>query len=120
LDICGGDVLATREDHVLLAIDDVEKDLGVEPPEVSRTYPLAARRVDPGCLPVRLVQAMVAGHHKPCVADDFADLARRDLAVVIADDPDVGAEYRLADRLELALEVLGLKNRDQPLGEPVE
>src|ERR1019366_8336759 len=63
---------------------------------------------------------MVAGHHKPSAADDFADLARRDLAVVIAEDPDVGAEYRLADRLELALEVLGLKNRDQPLGEPIE
>src|ERR1039457_3890782 len=63
---------------------------------------------------------MVAGHHKPSAADDFADLARRDLTVVIVEDPDVGAEYRLADRLELALEVLGVKNRDQPFVEPIE
>jgi hypothetical protein len=51
------DVLPAGEDHVLLAIDDVEKVLRIEPAEVAGAQPLGAGRVEPGCLPVRLVRA---------------------------------------------------------------
>ncbi len=62
------DVLAARQDHVLLAIDDVEEAFVVEAPDVAGAQPAAAMRVDPRRLLRRVGPLVIALHDQASVA----------------------------------------------------
>ena len=68
------DVLAAGDDHVLLAVDDVDVAVLVLPHQVTGMEPAAAERLGGllGLVPVPL-------HHQRAAVDDLADLAARDV-----------------------------------------
>ena len=114
------DILRARQDHVLLAVDDVEEAVGVEPPEIPGAQPAASQAVRPGRLAAGGVVAVVARHEQWAQADDLARFARRHVTIIVADDAQVGAEKGLAYRICLAREILGREDGAQPLGEAVQ
>ena len=101
LDLGAVDVLAAGDDHVLLAVDDVDEALFVHPAQIAGVEPAAGER-----LRGRLGLVPVAGHQRRAAVDDLADLARRDVVHVVVDDPRLDVGDRLADRADLAHRVL--------------
>ena len=95
LDVDRIDVLSARENHVLFAIDDIEKTLCIDPTDITGTQPLGAGRVDPSRLAIGLVARVITSHHQSSAACDFSGFAGRDLAVVLAEDANVGAKTGL-------------------------
>src|SRR3984957_7135235 len=75
LDVGWINILSAGDDHVLFAVDNVEKTLRVNPAKVAGAQPLGAGRVHPGCLSIGIVPSMITGHHEPAAADDFPGLA---------------------------------------------
>src|ERR1035438_910751 len=90
-DLGAVDVLTTRDDHVGLAVDDVEVSLVVHAAEVTGVEPA----VGEGPL-VGLGHAPVALHHGRSAVDDLPDLAHRHIVPVLVDDAQIGRASRRA------------------------
>ena len=105
------------DDHVLLAVDDVEVAVVVEPAHVARAQERPPVGMDPGCVARRLGLVVIAKHHRARAPDDLADLtARQDLAFVV-DDLDLGPERRHAHRTRLPRHILRRDRRPDAFGE---
>jgi hypothetical protein len=100
LDLARVDVEAAAQDHLLLAVDDEEVAVLVDPRHVARVEPAVLDR-----LGGRIVLAPVALHHVRALDGDLADLALVDLLAVLVDDLHLHALDRRADRADLALAV---------------
>jgi hypothetical protein len=102
LDLGGVDVLPTGDEHVLLAVDDVEEAVGVPPGQVAGVKP--APRVDRRGAGGRVLE--VTGEHRRALEDQLAHLAGRDLPAVLADHGGAHEPVRPADRAGLGHGVL--------------
>src|ERR671933_2051153 len=93
LDLARPDLIARGVDLVLLAVDEVEPAVRVHEADVAGPERSAGERVLGllGLLPV-------ARHDHRAARDELADLARRQLLAVLADDLDDRVEDRHADR----------------------
>src|SRR5215210_2852925 len=100
LDLARVDVVAAADDQVLLAVDDEEVAVLVHAGHVAGVEPAAAHAVLRGLGP-----APVALHDVVAADDDLADLARRQVVVVVVDHLHLDALDRRADRARLALAV---------------
>src|SRR6218665_2206430 len=80
----GMDVVAATDDQVLLAANDLQVALGIEPSQVAAQEPAAAVE---GLLGARLI-AEIAEHQLAASATDLADLARRGLQVRVLRVPE--------------------------------
>ena len=120
LDVGRIDVLPAGQDHVLLAIDDVEEALVVEAADVAGAQPAAAMGIRPRGLRCRVRAVVVMLHYESAAADDLAGRAGGGFAVVVTDQLELLAGDRLADRFDPPIEVLGRERRDDALGQAVE
>src|SRR3954453_12167023 len=93
LDLARPDLVARRVDLVLLAVDEVEPAVVVHEADVAGPQGAAGQGVLGllGLLPV-------ARHDLRTARDELADLARREVLAVLADDAHDGVEHRHADR----------------------
>src|SRR3954452_18555579 len=93
LDLARPDLVAGRVDLVLLAVDEIEPAVLVHEADVAGLERAAGQRVLGllGLLPVARHDLRPARH-------ELADLARRQLLAVLADDLHDGVEHRHADR----------------------
>ena len=99
LDFARKDVEAAGDDHVLAAIDDIKKTVGVATREVSGVEPAVAKRFG------RLLRFFpVAGHHQRAAAADFADLAISHLVAVVIEQ----FHLQIADRRAAGGQPLGM------------
>src|SRR5690348_9790634 len=96
LDLCAVDVLTTRDDHVLEAIDQVEVAVLVFAYEVARVEPAT-----PECRFVLVWFVPVPTHDRWPAVDDLADLAARDIVHLGVDDAHFDIEQGHADRSDL-------------------
>ena len=120
LDVRRIDVLAARQDHVLLAVDEIEKALIIEAADVAGAQPTTSRRIGPRGLERGVGPVVIALHHEPAIAADLAEFARPGLAIVVTHELELLARNGLADGLDLLVEVFGRQRRDDALGQPVE
>ena len=89
LDFSRKDVETAGDDHVLAAIDDVEKTVGIATRKIAGVEPAVAKRLG------RLLRLFpVAGHHQWPATADLADLAIGHLIAVVIEQPDL----EIADR----------------------
>jgi hypothetical protein len=86
LDLARVDVVAAADDHVLLAVDDVQVPVVVGARDVAGVEPAAP--LDVGR---RVVAAPVAGHDRRPAHDELAGRARDDLGAGVVDDADLRA-----------------------------
>ena len=99
LDFARKDVEAAGDDHVLAAIDDVEKTVGIASRKIAGIEPAVAKRFG------RLLRLFpVAGHHQRAAAADFADLAIGHLIAVVIEQFDL----KIADRSPAGGQPLGM------------
>ncbi len=91
LDLGGVDVHASGDDHVVLAVEQVQEAVGVEPADVSGEQPSVAQRAGRG-----VGSVVVADHRVLGRRDDLTDLADRDGFTGIVDDADFGHRDGLA------------------------
>src|SRR5258708_2520518 len=82
-DIAGVHVQPAADDHVLLAVDDIEVAVGVHAADVAGVQPAVANRLGGD---VR--HPVVALHDIGATNADFAELANRNLTVVLVEDLD--------------------------------
>ena len=111
-DVAGIDVEAAGDDHVLLAVHQREKAVGVEPADVAGAHPAVALGIVPEGLGGLLRLVEIALHHHRRAADDLADLALRHELAVLVDQPDLVLRHRLADGVQL----VGMLVRQQRAG----
>src|ERR1022692_4822430 len=104
LDLGGVDVLAAGNDHVLLAVDDVNVTVLVLPDEVTAVEPTTRERLGGG----RLV-AEIALHHSRTAIDDLADVAAGHVLHLVVDDAHLDIDRRPPDRPHLPYRVLALQ-----------
>ena len=115
LDLARVDVVAAADDHVFLAVDDEEVAVLVHRGHVAGVEPAALHDLLGG---VRAAQ--VALHDVVAADHDLADLALRDLVVVVVDDLHLDALDRRPDRARLAVAVGVVEGRHRRrLGQPV-
>ena len=88
LDLERVDVLAAGHDHLVVAADDVEPPGLVDPADVAGDHVVAEERL--GVARGVALELEAAAHRDP------ADLALRHLAVGVVEDPQLGADDRLA------------------------
>src|ERR1017187_6501743 len=108
-------VVATSDDHVLLAVDDEEVALLVDPPEVAGVKPAVLDRLAGrgGALPIAL-------HHVRAADHDLADLVHRTLVAMLVDDLHLHVLDRRSNRPRLALAIGIVKRSDRRcLGESI-
>ncbi|MCY1366281.1 hypothetical protein D9M69_531700 [compost metagenome] len=89
----GIDVEAARDDHVLLAVHQVDVAFFVDIAEVSR-LPESVLELGGSCLRV----LVVAGNHAAAARPDLADRARCRVVAVVVDDPDLDVRLEPASR----------------------
>ena len=77
LDIGRIDILPARNNHVLLAIDEIQEAVLIETPDIAGAQPALSGRMCPGCFLIRCVVRMITGHHEATVADNLAGFADR-------------------------------------------
>src|SRR6185295_6074780 len=99
------------DDHVLLAVDQSDKALGVNAAHVSGVEPAAAKR-----LGRRLGQTPVAGEDVPPADDELAHLVGGYVAVVLVDDASLHMKQGPPDRAVLLLDVIGVEERYRRTG----
>jgi hypothetical protein len=100
LDLPRVDVVAAADDQVLLAVDDGEVAVLVDPADVAGAEPPVGDRLG------RLLGAPPVALHQVVAADrDLADLALGNLGALVVDDPHLHPPDRRADRTRLALPV---------------
>jgi hypothetical protein len=85
------DVLAAGDDHVLLAIGDEDEAMVIEDAKIAGVKPTLAQHAGG-----RRAVVPVPGHRPRPADDDLADLAFGDVGAVVADDPHLTTEERLA------------------------
>ena len=93
LDLGGVDVLPAGDDHVALARDDIQVAFGIEMTDVARMVPAIAQ--GPGG---RLRRIPIAQHNVRTAYQDFAILARRDVAPVVVDYALAGPAFETASK----------------------
>src|SRR5206468_2713062 len=91
LHLDGVDVVATADQHVFRAVDDVQETVLVEAAEVTAVHPAVLPRPRGG-LRVVEVAALAGGD----MEQDLADLTGCDVVAVVVDDLDAYAGQRLA------------------------
>ena len=104
LDLGRVDVDAARDHHVALAVADEDIAVGIDIADVARRDEAVA--LDLGALLRLVVIGEVRIGRDPRI--DFADLALRQHAAVIADEAQLGAGRNLADRAGLLQRILGI------------
>ncbi len=101
LEVTRVDIEAAGDDHVLLAIEQRQKPIGVEAADISGAdETLAIGRVPLGFARL-LWLVVISGHHRRRVADDFTGFTDGDLVPVIVDQPDVMTFSRPAHGMQL-------------------
>ena len=104
LDLVGEDLEARDDDHVLLAIDDLDVAARIHLADVARLEE-AVRRHDQG----RLVRPLPVALHDLRPADgDLAGFAQRHLLAVVVEKLDLDVGQRQADRSGIGLRVGGI------------
>lgn len=89
LDLSTGHVFPARLDHVLLAVDNIEIALVVEPPQIAAVEPAALERFR------RLLRiVVVAKDEMGAAVDDLADLSDRQVRAIIVDDAGLDVQPR--------------------------
>src|SRR3984893_1354433 len=94
LDLIGGDVLAAAADRFLLAVDEIEIAVSVQPPAIPGMQPQI-----PGVARRGFRHLVISGHDDAALARpdaDLADLADPQWIVLVADDLDFRKTARLA------------------------
>src|SRR5665647_1094081 len=114
LDVLGKHVDSAGNDHVLLAIDEVEEAVLVGEPDVSRVQPSVNDRFRCQIRPL-----VVTRHQHWTTADDLADLARRELTSIIGNDAHLAERNRATNRVDLRSKITAVENGDEPLGQPI-
>src|SRR5262249_8812410 len=115
LDLARRDVLAAADDHLLLAIDDVEVPLGIHVADVARVQKAAAQ----GGFGL-LRQPVIAEHDAGPAHHDLAALVGWQLVILLVDDGKLGARERNADRPRLARTIEAVHARTaRTLGESI-
>src|SRR5579875_2864906 len=97
LDLARVDVVAAADDELLLAVDDEEVAVLVDPAHVAGVQPAVDDGLRRGLRPLP-----VAAHHVVALDHDLADLADGHLGTVVVDDLHLYAGDRGADRAGLA------------------
>ena len=114
------DVEPAGDDHVLLAIHQDEKAVGIEPADVAAADETLAARVVPFRLGGPLGALVVSVHDPGRVPDDLADLARRHFLAGLVDEANVVVRRRLADGVKLVgMEMGGQHASAAALGQAV-
>ena len=98
--------MPAADDQVLGPVAQREVSVGVEAAEVAGVQPAAPQRLGGG-----LGLVPVAGHHHVAPDHDLADLAGRELAVVVVDDADLDVGAGDADALQASA---GRRRRGRP------
>jgi hypothetical protein len=106
LDLQGIDVLAAGDDHLVVAADHVEPAGPVEPTEVPGDHEAVVERLR--------VAGGVALELRVAPHGDPPDLAPGDLAALVVDDPQLGADDRAAGRVRRHPQVGRGRGADQP------
>ena len=106
LDLGRVDVHAARDDHVPLAVTDVDEALGVHPGHVAHRHPLAARGLRRG----RRVAVVLVEHAVVAAHEQLAGRAGRRPAPVVVENGQLDAGRGAAARAGLAQHVLGTQH----------
>src|SRR5436190_16549120 len=110
------DVVATANEHVLRAVDDVQETVDVETAEVTAVHP-AVLPSSRGGFRVVEVTALTGRY----MQQDLADFSDSDVVAGLVDDPDAHARQWLADRSRPASCLSRRQHADAPacLGQAV-
>src|SRR3569833_1661368 len=95
LDLGGIDILAARDDLIVLAFEHPEITVGVAARDITGTVPAALQR-----RPCRIRIAPISGEHVGATDDDLTGHARRDRIAVVIDHRRLAAQARPARRAD--------------------
>ena len=111
LEIARKDIEAAADDHVLLAIENRQEAVFVEPPDIARADEGAPALITPDEFRGFLGLAVIALHHAGAVTRDFADFAAWQRAASLIKDADFEAQHRCTDGVELRGRMPRLEHR---------
>ena len=84
------DVEPSGDDHVLAAVEDVDKPVFIDPAHIATAIEHQALRAGPEHLPGLFRTVEVAAHHGDGPADNFPDFAPGQLPSLVVDHPHLG------------------------------
>ena len=89
LDVRRVNILATRNNHVFLAIDNIQIAALVNAANIAGTNPAPTLVIGAGRLSIGIVAIQVTGHYQSSIAEYFAAFACRNFTIIVIDDADV-------------------------------
>ncbi len=107
LDVGRIDVEAARDDDVLAPVQEDQKTVLVEAPDVAGPDEAPPFRVAPLGVARLLRLIVISGHDRAGTADHLADVSLGDFVARLVDQANVVALHRLADGVQLVRELMG-------------